>query len=271
MRHAPTTGDGGHYTPRAAPYLRGRHASHPPAQTRESPIPKGRPAAPEVSGGARRARRIRVLLVSDVRAYRDALARWCDRQGGVRVVATVGHHDGALALAREHQPDIALLDMRGPDSRELARALARQSPEVKLVGLGLSETEDNVLAYAGAGFAGYVPREAPLEDVVSVLRGIARGEVRYSRRIAATLLHRLANGSAAHGGRPAQLTPREIEIVRLIDEGLSNRDIGHRLAIEVATVKNHVHHVLEKLQVHRRGEAAARLRRQPLPALNPRI
>ena len=217
---------------------------------------------------------MRVLLVSDVRAYRDALARWCDRQAGVRVVATVGHHDGALALAREHQPDVALLDMRGPDSRDLARDLARQSPGVKLVGLGLSETEDNVLAYAGAGFAGYVPREAPLEEVVAVVRGIARGEVRYSRRIATTLLHRLANGSAAHGGRPAPLTPREIEIVRLIDEGLSNREIGRRLAIEVATVKNHVHHVLEKLQVHRRGEAAARLRRHPAhapPAVNPKI
>jgi DNA-binding NarL/FixJ family response regulator len=69
-----------------------------------------------------------------------------------------------------------------------------------------------------------------------------------------------------HGARPAQLTPREIEIVRLIDEGLSNREIGRRLAIEVATVKNHVHHVLEKLQVHRRGEAAARLRPQTLHA-----
>lgn len=188
----------------------------------------------------------------------------------MRIVATVGHYDGALAMAREHQPDVALLDMRAPDSRDWARALARQSPEVKLVGLGLSETEDNVLAYAGAGFAGYVPREASLEDLVAVVQGIARGEVRYSRRIATTLLHRLANGSGAHGG-PARLTPREVEIVRLIDEGLSNRDIGARLAIEVATVKNHVHHVLEKLQVHRRGEAAARLRRQPLAALNPRI
>ena len=89
-------------------------------------------------------------------------------------MATVGHLDGALALAREHQPDVALLDMRAPDSRDWARALARQSPEVKLVGLGLSETEDNVLVYAGAGFAGYVPREAPLEDLVAVVQGIVR-------------------------------------------------------------------------------------------------
>jgi DNA-binding NarL/FixJ family response regulator len=160
--------------------------------------------------------------------------------------------------------------MRTPDSRDLARAVAGQAPGVKLVGLGLAETEESVLTYAEAGFAGYVPREAPLEDIVAVVRGIARGEVRYSRRIATALLRRLANGAVS--GRPeSALTRRETEIAGLIDEGLSNREIAHRLTIEVATVKNHVHHLLEKLQVHRRGEAAARLRRHLSPSLNPTI
>lgn len=213
---------------------------------------------------------VRVLLVCDVRAYREALTGWCQRQRGVRIVAAVGHVDGAVALAREHRPDVVLLDMRTPDSRDLARAVAGQAPGVKLVGLGLAETEESVLTYAEAGFAGYVPREAPLEDIVAVVRGIARGEVRYSRRIATALLRRLANGAVS--GRPeSALTRRETEIAGLIDEGLSNREIAHRLTIEVATVKNHVHHLLEKLQVHRRGEAAARLRRHLSPSLNPTI
>lgn len=248
-----------------------RHGRPPSTPLREDAISRSTQPQLENRAGSPRARPARILLVSDVRAYRDALAWWCDRQAGVRVVATVGHQDDVLALACERQPDVALLDMRSPGSRELACALAERVPAVKRVGLGLSETEDNVLAYAGAGFAGYVPCEAPLEDFLAVVQGIARGEVRYSRRIATSLLHRLANGSEAHGAPPGRLTPREIEIVRLIDEGLSNREIGRRLVIEVATVKNHVHHVLAKLQVHRRGEAAARLRRQPLPVLNPRI
>jgi DNA-binding NarL/FixJ family response regulator len=211
----------------------------------------------------RRSHEVRVLFVSDVRMYRDALTHWCARRGAVRIVAAVGHHDGALAFACEQEPDVALIDMRTPESATLAHQLGAVAPGVRLVGLGLPETEDNVLAYAEAGFAGYVPRETPIEDLVVVLSGIARGEVRYSRSITTALLHRLAR---AAGGGPAggvPLTPRETEIVRLIDEGLSNREIGRRLAIELATVKNHVHHLLEKLRVRRRGEAAARLRHLP--------
>lgn len=225
----------------------------------------------EVDKGLRRTRLVRVLLVSDVRAYRDALARWWKHSPVVRIVAAVGHHDGALAHAREHQPDIALIDMRMPESLDLARALVEREPSVKLVGLGLAETEHNVLAYAEAGFAGYVQRETPLEELVHVLQGIARGEVRYSRSITTTLLRRLAGGAGSLGAGTVQLTPRETEIVRLIDEGRSNREIARCLAIELATVKNHVHNLLEKLQVHRRGEAAARLRRQPLESLHQKI
>lgn len=226
---------------------------------------------PRAAGtGLRRTRQVRVLLVSDVRVYRDAVTRCCHRHPWVRIVAAVGHHDGALALAREHQPDIALIDMRTPESLGLAHALAERVPAVKMVGLGLAETEDNVLAYAEAGFAGYVPQETPLEELVVVLQGIARGEVRYSRSVTTTLLHRLAS-AAGPLGSAVQLTPRETEIVRLIDDGRSNREIAHCLAIELATVKNHVHNLLEKLRVHRRGEAAARLRRHAPNFLYPKI
>jgi len=186
----------------------------------------------------------------------------------VRIVAAVGQREPAVTVARELRPDIVLLDMRTPDSVELAQALLHALPELKLVGFGLSETEDNVLAYAGAGFAGYVPREAPLDELVQILEGVARGEVRYSRSITTTLLYRLAGAGAGPGGRRAQLTPREVEIARLIDDGLSNREIARRLTIEPATVKNHVHNLLEKLHVRRRGEAAARLRRPSLPPLS---
>lgn len=223
----------------------------------------------------RRAAPVRVLLVSDVRLYRDALVRCCGRHGALRFVAAAGHRDAALEAARSGRPppEIALIDMRTPDGPELARALGAALPGLKLVGFGLAETEDNVLAYAGAGFAGYVPRETPFDALAEALQGVARGEVRYSRRITATLLRRLAGVAVPPGGRSrVQLTPRETEIVRLIDEGLTNRDIARRLEIGVATVKNHVHNLLEKLQVSRRGEAAARLRhRPPAPSLRPGV
>jgi two-component system nitrate/nitrite response regulator NarL len=218
----------------------------------------------------RQTRPVRVLLVSDVRLYREALARWCNRHAAVQMVGADGHGDGVVAAARAGRPDIALIDMRTAESGELAHALAVAVPGVRLVGLGLSETEENVLAYAGAGFAGYVARETPLAQLVAVLRGIGRGEVRYSRRITASLLQRLVTVTGPNG-REARLTVRESEIVQLIDEGLSNREIARRLAIGVATVKNHVHNVLEKLHVHRRGEAAARLRHPQPVALDLKI
>src|SRR5439155_827652 len=105
-------------------------------------------------------------------------------------------------------------------------------------------------------------REASIDDLVTVIESVARGEAICSPRVAAGLLRRVAALAAGHGGDlpRAQLTNREREIVRLIDNGLSNKEIARALGIEVATVKNHVHNILEKLQVHRRGEAAARVR-----------
>jgi DNA-binding NarL/FixJ family response regulator len=119
-----------------------------------------------------------------------------------------------------------------------------------------------VLACAQAGIAGYVPREGTLDDLIAALHGAARGEAFCSPRIVAVLLRRIADLSIewqplAAAGR---LTARELEIVDLIDRGLTNREIAEGLSIEVATVKNHVHNILEKLQIHRRHDAAARIR-----------
>ncbi len=134
--------------------------------------------------------------------------------------------------------------------------------------LAVSEVESDVLAWAEAGVVGYVPREASLEDLVSTIEAVVRGELRCSPRIAATLFRRVTKLSAnrRHTPQGIHLTPRELEILDLIDHGLSNKQIAGKLGIEVATVKNHVHNILEKLQVNRRGEAAARMRSR-LPKL----
>ncbi|HEX7241600.1 MAG TPA: response regulator transcription factor, partial [Longimicrobiaceae bacterium] len=124
------------------------------------------------------------------------------------------------------------------------------------------ETEDVVLACAEAGVSGYVSRGASLDDLVGALRSVARGELVCSPHIAGSLFRRVAALSERREASPAAvLTPREREILGLIDQGLSNKEISRRLRIELSTVKNHVHNLLEKLQVSRRGAAAACLRR----------
>jgi DNA-binding NarL/FixJ family response regulator len=131
-----------------------------------------------------------------------------------------------------------------------------------MVALAVPDQEARVLACAEAGVSSYVPREASLADLAAAIESAARGEAVCSPRMTALLFRRVRVLSRVRP-EPAEvpeLTARQWEIIDLIDEGLSNKEIARRLYIEVPTVKNHVHNILDKLQVRRRSEAAARVR-----------
>ncbi len=213
---------------------------------------------------------IRLLIVGDVRLYREGLAQVLQGDGRTAVVGTAARVDELLENGRDLDPQVVLLDMTSSGSLNAVRAITAAMPEVKVVALGVPEVEGDIIAYAEAGVAGYVPREASVDELVSTVTGVARGELPCSPRIAGALLRRVAALAAANGTEPQlrHLTTRELEIAQLIEAGLSNKEIAGRLCIEVATVKNHVHSILKKLQVRRRGEAAALVRgasRGPTP------
>jgi len=205
---------------------------------------------------------IRALVVSDIRLYREGLADALTGGGRCEVVATAADVFSAVNAAEAHRPDVVLLDLALVDAGDAVADLAALEPPAKVVALGVLEVPSEVIALAEAGVAGYVPRDATLDELVDVVESVARGEMVCSPRIAALLLQRVA---ATRGRDPRdddlRLTPRENEIVALIDEGLSNKQIGQRLSIEVATVKNHVHSILDKLGVEGRAAAAALVRR----------
>ena len=200
---------------------------------------------------------IRLLVASDVRLYREGIVGILGGTGPCEIVGTAADRPSTLERATELQPDVTLIDLTMAESRQTVRALAGSG--VPVVVFGVREREDEIIEYAEAGVAGYVTRDSSLEELVDVVESVARGETLLSPRIAALLLRRVK--AAAHPGPAARLTPRETEIVALIDDGLSNKQIARRLTIELATVKNHVHSILEKLEVKRRAEAAARVRR----------
>ena len=206
-----------------------------------------------------------VLVVSELRLLAEALARLLDDGTGVRVVGTATGAAEHLGVFAADPPDIVLLDSATEDPAVVRDVLAA-APESKIVVVGVSEAEDDVIAWAEAGVAGYVSRDASLDELRQAVSGAARGEVPISPRMAATLLKRVAALAAVQAppAHDARLTKREIEIVRLIDEGLSNKEIARRLGIELTTVKNHVHNILEKLKVSRRADAAAVVKRQGL-------
>jgi DNA-binding NarL/FixJ family response regulator len=203
-----------------------------------------------------------VLVVDDTRLYREGLMAWLASEPTIdRVVPAA---DGHTALHRLSVVpiDVVLLNMATTGSIALLHAVVGVAPQVPVVALAVADSDHEVIACAEAGVAGYLQREDSFNDLLAVIQSVARGETLCSPRVAATLLRRVATLAAEHRPPPdaANLTARERDVVELIDLGMSNKEIARRLCIEVRTVKNHVHNILQKLQVSRRGEAAARLR-----------
>lgn len=212
-------------------------------------------------------RPVTVLIVTDIRIYREALTRLFERQQRFRLIDAVADAGAAFDRVRAAAPELVLVDLAMPDSFATARAIIEIAPDAKVVALS-AESERDFLATAEAGMTGAVMRHDTFEELLAALESAVRGETRCSPRMAAGLLRHVAVLAATQPDPPApfQLTRRELEIVPLLDRGFSNKEIGQRLGIEPATVKNHVHNILDKLQVHRRAEAGARLR----PALSGR-
>jgi DNA-binding NarL/FixJ family response regulator len=201
---------------------------------------------------------IRVVLVADVRLHREGVAALLAGDKRLRVTALA--RPAADLAPWSNPPDVVIVDASADGGTESIRQIT-SAVRQPIVALGVPDEEQDVIAFAESGVLGFVEREASVEELVASVVSAARGEASFPPRIATTLLRRVSALAAPR--RPADaagLTGRERQIVQLIAQGLSNKEIATRLCIEVATVKNHVHNILEKLQVSRRSDAVARLR-----------
>jgi len=204
------------------------------------------------------------LVVSAICFLRQSLVEILSHAPEVRVSGEAASLDRAVEVARATRPAIVLLDAAFPGGTQSARIISSAASESSLIALGIRETEQEVLAWAEAGAAGYVPDTASVDDLIALIGQISRGEQTCPSNIAGSLLrrvaasHRAAAGAAAKPPAPA-LTRREIEILSLLGEGLSNKDIARRLRISLGTTKSHVHNLLGKLGLPRRADVMARL------------
>jgi len=207
-----------------------------------------------------------VAIVADIRLYREGLEQALERVGRIRVVASAASVADAERCLPDAGADVILLDLATPHALESVRDLASAAGG-KVVALGVSDVEEGVLACAEAGVSGYVVRDASLDQLIECLEAVGRGELSCSPLVAGALLRRVGTLAAGRAPVPPEvpLTSRECQVVALIDQGLSNKQIASQLTIEVATVKNHIHNALEKLGAKRRSEAAAMLRRSRGP------
>jgi len=204
---------------------------------------------------------IRVFIVDDNRLLREGLASMLAEQADIAVIGAAASGRKALEQIRELHPQVALIDigMPGKDGIEVTQELRRDLPAVKVVILGMVDLADEIMACIEAGAAGYVLKEASFDALAETIRSVHRGESFVSPQMAASLFSRIAELAGERVLKvprsSVKLTARELEIINEIAAGLPNKEIAKRLAIEAQTVKNHIHNILDKLQLHNRLEA----------------
>lgn len=204
----------------------------------------------------------RILIASDVRLYSEGIKQVLRDHEAFNVVGVASNAAAVVRSAESDRPDVILLDQALDGSLEALQKIRERQPACRVIALGMPDEEAALLTWAEAGVAGLVSRDASVEDLICTIESAVRGDLHCSARIAGALLRSVASHSAVVPARRSllPLTSREIAIVELISDGLSNKEIAQRLGIAVATVKNHIHNVLEKLRVRRRADAAACLR-----------
>jgi two-component system nitrate/nitrite response regulator NarL len=206
--------------------------------------------------------RQRLFVLSDIRLLREGLVLALSKEPSV---LALGSSDFSLSptVIAELRPDIILLDAAKLGNLELSLSLRQVLPGSKIVAFAVADIDDDIIACAEAGVSGYVSCTGSIEDVVAAVHGAVSGQLHCTPRTSALLFRRMALPPARRSPVAGHevLTQREREIVALLEQGLSNKEIGRFLRIGYATVKNHVHSILGKLQVRRRAEVSARIRR----------
>jgi DNA-binding NarL/FixJ family response regulator len=204
--------------------------------------------------------KLRVFVASDVRVYREGVSRLVATEDALELAGAARTAESSAGLRDGAEADVVLLDASQTTDVTSAREIASAAGEAHVVALIAPDREVDLLDWAAAGVSGFLSTEASLHQLVEVLRRAARGESPCSPDVADAFLTRARERRAGTRAFEDSLTTREAQIAELVADGLSNKAIASRLSIELATVKNHVHRILEKLRVHSRGEAAAKLR-----------
>ncbi len=207
-------------------------------------------------------KRIRLIVVEDNRLLREGLSVMLKEQPDIAVVAALGSGE-ALLRGRPRRPDVILLDfvLRSKNSLRLVESIRAKYAKARIIVMDLAPIQPALVEYVQAGVAGFVLKDATFRDFLQTIRSVAQGKKVLPPMLTSSLFSEIAAQATGNGrGNPftsVRMTNREREVVELIAEGLSNKQIAGRLNLSVDTVKSHVHNILEKLELHTRLEIAS--------------
>src|SRR5919206_1373058 len=201
---------------------------------------------------------ITVLLVDDHAMVRQGVRAFLETQGDIAVVAEAGSGDEAVGLATEHAPDVALVDliMPGMDGVETTRRLRARSPRTNVIVLTSYHDDEHVFPAIRAGALSYILKEVGPQELADTVRKAGSGEAVLHPRVAARVVRELQGARRDEPNMFHELSDRELEVLKLVAEGLSNAEISSRLFISEKTTKNHVSNILSKLHLADRTQAA---------------
>lgn len=210
---------------------------------------------------------IKILLVIEVSLIAHIFAEVLEDEADFMIVGRSEDAEGALKVIQDRKVDVALVSVGLPDggALKLTRAIVDTTTNTKALALGLADDIDDVLRYIEAGASGYILKDSSLLELIEIIRSTQKGEAQVSAKMAAAMVERLSSlakmfsTSETNFTNDVHLTPREREVLRCIGQGCTNQEIASALLVELGTVKNHVHSILEKLNVSNRDEAASYL------------
>lgn len=225
----------------------------PPRKSAREPGTKPAPAGPSIS----------LVVVDDNRLLREGIALMIRTQPDFKVLAASADADEALAKVREANPEVVLVDfgLENHDSLSLTATIRQDVPSARVIVMGLLPAQEDVATFVRAGASGFIMKDASFEQFFATIRAVAAGAEVLPPALTTSLFSQIISnippGDAEQIREAVQLTPRELQVIGLLGEGLSNKELAKQMGIAVHTVKSHVHNVLEKLALRSRLEVAA--------------
>ena len=214
---------------------------------------------------------IRILLIEENRVLREGLTSMLNQEPGMGVVGTVGDEENPLEKVRELKPQVVLLDlsMRDQVCLDVVGSIKKEAPAVRTIVMGLYSDQKEILEFIQLGASGFILKDAAFDDFLRTIKSVAKGESVLPPPLAGTLFSQVVREASVKGRSAlldrANLTKREREIIDLIAQGLSNKEVARKLNIATHTVKSHVHNILDKLALQTRLQIATYARPRGTP------